>query len=195
MIRWAARAAAAALALSGAARADQVFLREAEVPRALFGEAAGASERKLLQLTEAELAALGRQLGRKIDGRAYPYLEVRGRAAGDGGAVAAPFVGYVFLLDALGKSQPITFAAAVRPDGALQDLQVMVYREPYGEEIRERRFRAQFVGKRTSDPLALGKDIDAISGATISSASAAYAARKALALGEILRARAGSKGP
>lgn len=187
-------AVAVALALGGAARADQVFLREAEAPRALFGEAAAASERKLLELTPAELAALGRQLGRRIDGRAYPYLEVRGKAPGDGGA-SAPLVGYVFLLDAMGKSQPITFAAAVRPDGALQDLQVLVYREPYGAEIRERRFRAQFAGKKASDPLALGKDIDAISGATISSASAAYAARKALALGQLLRARAGSQGP
>jgi hypothetical protein len=38
----------------------------------------------------------------------------------------------------------------------------------------------------------LGKDIDAISGATISSRSASYAARKALALFEVLRSRSGT---
>lgn len=185
---------AAALILAGAARADQVFLREAEAPRALFGEAAQASERKLLRLTDAELAALGQRLGRKIEGRDYPYLEVRAKPAGDGGP-APQLLGYVFLLDVLGKSQPITFAAGVKPDGALQDLQVMVYREPYGAEIRERRFRAQLAGKKPGDPVALGKDVDAISGATISSASAAYAARKALALGQLLRERDRPKAP
>ena len=65
----------------------------------------------------------------------------------------------------------------------------MVYRESHGWEIKDCRFRAQFQGKRASDPLVLGKDIDAISGATISSASAAYATRKALALAEALNAR------
>ena len=71
----------------------------------------------------------------------------------------------------------------------------MVYREPHGDEIRERRFRAQFAGKKLQDPLVVGKDIDAISGATISSSSAAYAARKGLALADLLRRRTAGKQP
>jgi len=77
----------------------------------------------------------------------------------------------------------------------VQDVQVMVYREPHGAEIRERRFRAQFSGKHLGQPLVVGKDIDAISGATISSHSAAYAVRKGLGLTDILRRRAGQKAP
>jgi Na+-translocating ferredoxin:NAD+ oxidoreductase RnfG subunit len=161
----------------------QVFLREADAPRAIFPESTAAT-RKTLDLNEAELAALGKALARKIEVRRYSYLEVRSNSG---------TIGFIFMLDVIGQSQPIGFAVGVTPDGTLQDVQVMVYREPQGEEIQEKRFRKQFTGKRLKDPIALGKDIDAISGATISSRSATYAARKGLVLVELLRARSGAE--
>ena len=167
-------------------RGAQAYLHEAQAARAIFPNAT-ASARKALVLNDAELAALEKAIGRRVDLRSYPYLE----AGGDEGTV-----GFVFLLDVIGQSQPITFAVGVSADGVLQDVQVMVYREPRGEEIQDRRFRRQFAGKRAKDPIALGKDIDAISGATISSRSATFAARKGLAIFELLRARAPArKGP
>ena len=175
--------------LPAAAWADQIFLSEADAPRALFGDGV-AAEHKTLQISDAELAELSRQLGRKVEARAYPYLEV----SGPGGA-SRPLLGYIFLIDVMGQNLPITFAVGVKADGAVQDVQVMVYREPHGAEIRERRFRAQFSGKHLGQPLVVGKDIDAISGATISSHSAAYAVRKGLGLTDILRRRAGQKAP
>lgn len=66
----------------------------------------------------------------------------------------------------------------------------MVYREPQGEAIQEKRFRKQFIGKRSKGPVTLDKDIDVISGATISSRAATFAARKGLALADLLRSRA-----
>ena len=186
-MRIARPAALLALALSPAvARADQVFLREADAPTALFGEGVHAT-RSSLVLGPAELAALSRRVGRRVDQRDYPYLAVS--------SAAGQLLGWIFVLDVVGQTLPITFAVGVKTDGRLQDLQVMVYREPHGSEIRERRFRAQFAGKRVDDPLIVGKDIDAITGATISSHSAAYAARKALALAEILRGRGGGAAP
>jgi hypothetical protein len=170
-----------------AARADQVFLSEGEAPRALFGSGV-AAERKVLELSDGELADLGRLVGRKIEVRKYPYLEVSSaepRPPGQPGRLQ----GYVFVLDVIGQSLPITFAVGVKADGIVQDIQVMVYRESHGGEVRERRFRAQFSGKTLQQPLVVGKDVDAISGATISSHSAAYAVRKGLALAELLRRR------
>jgi FMN-binding domain len=177
---------AALLAVALPAFADQQFLRESEAPRAIFGEHVS-SVRKTLELSPAELAALSGILERKVEIRSYPYLEVRAESDPE------PVLGQIFLLDVVGQSQPITFAVGVKQDGALQDLQVMVYREPHGDEIREKRFRAQFAGKKLQDPLVVGKDIDAISGATISSSSAAYAARKGLALADLLRRRSSGK--
>ena len=169
-----------------AARADQVFLSEAEAPRALFGSGV-AAERKVLELSDGELAELGQLLGRKIEVRRYPYLEVSAEPPPQGQPDRPQ--GYVFLLDVIGQSLPITFAVGVKADGTVQDVQLMVYRETHGNEIRERRFRAQFSGKTLQQPLVVGKDVDAISGATISSHSAAYAVRKGLALAELLRRR------
>ena len=159
----------------------QVYLLEAEAPRAIFPDST-TSARKVLELSDTEQAALAKVLDRKVEVRNYAYLEVRN----DKGPI-----GVIFMLDVIGQSQPIAFAVGVRPDGALQDVQVMVYREPQGEAIQERRFRKQFTGKRLTDPITLGKDIDAISGATISARSATYAARKGLALAQVVRARAG----
>jgi Na+-translocating ferredoxin:NAD+ oxidoreductase RnfG subunit len=157
----------------------QTYLREADAARAIFPEST-ASTRKSLDLSDAEVAALSKALGRRVDARSYPYLEAKNERG---------LLGFIFILDVIGESQPITFAVGVTADGALADVQVMVYREPQGEAISEKRFRKQFVGKRAKDPITLDKDIDAISGATISSRSATFAARKGLLLSEALRGR------
>jgi Na+-translocating ferredoxin:NAD+ oxidoreductase RnfG subunit len=157
----------------------QSYLREADAARALFPEST-VSVRKMLDLSEAEVAVIAKALGRRIEMRSYPYLEVRTEKA---------LAGIIVMLDVIGESQPITFAVGVTVGGALQDVQVMVYREPQGEAIHEQRFRKQFVGKRSKDPITLDKDIDAISGATISSRSATFAARKGLLLAEVWRSR------
>jgi Na+-translocating ferredoxin:NAD+ oxidoreductase RnfG subunit len=157
----------------------QTYLREADAARAIFPEGT-ASPRKSLELSDADLAAISRALGRRVDTRSYAYLDV---------TTEKGTAGVIFILEVIGESQPITFAVGVTPDGALQDIQVMVYRETQGEAIQEKRFRKQFAGKRLKDPIALDKDIDAISGATISSRSATFAAHKGLLLAEVLRGR------
>jgi Na+-translocating ferredoxin:NAD+ oxidoreductase RnfG subunit len=158
----------------------QTYLHEADAAHAMFPESTD-SVRRHLDLGDAEVAALSKALGRRVDARSYAYLEVKGEKG---------TVGLIFILDVIGESLPITFAIGVTADGALQDVQVMVYREPQGEAIQEKRFRKQFVGKRAKDPITLDKDIDAISGATISSRSATFAARKGLQLAEVVRSRA-----
>jgi H+/Na+-translocating ferredoxin:NAD+ oxidoreductase subunit G len=173
-------ALAAVLVVPGnTARADQTYLREPDAPKAIFPDSTTA-ERRTLALSDAELKLLSEKLGRRVDAAQYPYFDVR---------TQNDALGVVFLLDVVGQSRPISFAIGVTSDGSLRDLQVMVYREPQGEQIQEARFRRQFAGKRVKDPLTLGKDIDVISGASISSRSATYAARKALWLAEILRGR------
>ena len=166
----------ACLLVATPALADRVLLKENDAPALLGGKTA---TRKTLELSDDQLAQLGKDLGRKITASRYPYLEVRDDQGHPLGAI--------FLLDVIGQSQPITFAVAVGADGTLRDVAVMVYREAHGEEIADKRFRKQFAGKHVADPIALGKDIDAISGATISSRSATFAARKGLRLAELVR--------
>ena len=169
----------AVVALAGAARADRVYLVETDAPKAIFPEGTGAEAHEL-DLGDTELKALEKRLGKRVEVRQYRYLDVMKSDA---------LVGRIFFLDVVGQSKLIGFGVGVTPDGALRDVEVMIYRETQGDQIREARFRRQFAGKKLEDPIALGKDIDAVSGATISSRSAAYAGRKALALDEVLRAR------
>jgi Na+-translocating ferredoxin:NAD+ oxidoreductase RnfG subunit len=71
---------------------------------------------------------------------------------------------------------------AVSPDGSIIGIEVLIYRESQGSDIRSARFMRQFTGKTLHAPLKLNRDIDSISGATLSSRSTTHAAKKALAL-------------
>jgi len=90
--------------------------------------------------------------------------------------------GYAVTLDVIGKERPITFMVAVSPEGKVSGVEVLIYRESRGSEIRSKRFIQQFINKTITSPLILGRDIDAISGATLSSRSITHAVKKALAL-------------
>ena len=80
-----------------------------------------------------------------------------------------------------GEGQPITFLVAVDPGDHLKDVDILVYREPYGGEVAYDSWRKQFRGKSAQDPMEVGKDIRSISGATISVNSVTVAVRKAVA--------------
>ena len=90
--------------------------------------------------------------------------------------------GYAVIDDELGLHQPITFATRLTSKGVVDRVEIMVYREPRGDEVRDPRFRKQFEGKTAADPLRIDRDIDAVSGATVSSASLATGVRRAAVL-------------
>lgn len=90
--------------------------------------------------------------------------------------------GWLLLVDEIGKHQPIHFAVAIDRKGTVLGVEVLEYRENYGEQIGRAPFLAQFKGKRWEDSIQVGGDIDAISGATYSCYATTRAVRKALAL-------------
>lgn len=94
--------------------------------------------------------------------------------------------GYAIVDDQLGEHQPITFATKLSQRAVVERVEILAYREPRGDEVRDARFRGQFVGKTSHDQLRLNRDIDAVTGATISSAATALAVRRAAVLVEEL---------
>ena len=94
---------------------------------------------------------------------------------------AGTLLGFAQVRNVKGKDQPITFLVAIDSSNALKDIDVLVYREPYGGEVAYEPWRKQFRGKTSTDPLIVGKDIRNVSGATISSHSVTLGVRKALA--------------
>jgi Na+-translocating ferredoxin:NAD+ oxidoreductase RnfG subunit len=66
----------------------------------------------------------------------------------------------------------------------IQDMVVLSFEEKRGRPIARKAFLDQFIGKGAGDPIAVNDDIKGVSGATISSKSAASAARDAIILFE-----------
>lgn len=74
-----------------------------------------------------------------------------------------------FLVDeVLGKHEYITWALTLDAEGAVQQVEVLQYLETYGDQIRNAKWRAQFIGKKTGAALKVDDDIQNISGATLS---------------------------
>lgn len=90
--------------------------------------------------------------------------------------------GYALVDEQLGQHEPITFGVQLLPDASIVRIEVMVYREAYGEGVRAEGFRRQFVGLAFLNPMRAGKEIKIVSGATISSRSLSTGARRASAL-------------
>ena len=89
-------------------------------------------------------------------------------------------LGFAVIREVKGKDQPITFLVATDTGDRLRDIDILVYREPYGGEVAYDAWRRQFRGKSTDDPLQVGRDIRTISGATISVNAVTLGVRKAL---------------
>ena len=96
-------------------------------------------------------------------------------------------LGWLGLLDEMGKVKPITFLVAIDNALKIKEVRVLVYRDIFGDQIRRKSFLRQFQGKTIKNRLVIGWDIDAVTGATISSQSAAIAAKKALGVVEKLK--------
>lgn len=86
-----------------------------------------------------------------------------------------------WILEEIGKVKPITTGLAV-DRGAIERVRVLIYRESRGWEVRHDFFTAQFVGARIGANRRLDRNIDGISGATLSVRALTNLARLALYL-------------
>jgi hypothetical protein len=78
--------------------------------------------------------------------------------------------GYAYLTHGMGRYEAFDFVVLYSTDLQIQKVDILVYRSDHGYEIMNKRWLAQFNGK-TGCNLVYGKDIDAISGATLSGTS------------------------
>ena len=77
-------------------------------------------------------------------------------------------IAYAFLDNVIGKSMPITFMVILNIDGDIINTNVVKYREAYGGEVGNKGWLQQFINFNNNSDYTIGKDIDGISGATIS---------------------------
>ena len=95
----------------------------------------------------------------------------------------------IFIDQVLGKHEFITYAAGVTAEAKIKTIEIMEYRETYGQQVRKEEWRKQFIGKDVKSPLKVEKDIVNLSGATLSSVHVTNGVRRILHTYEIIRNR------
>lgn len=158
---------------------EGAFLSEEEAPKAVFPEATH-FDKKIIPSTEALREKMKALLGRtrpSIWEAAYVTFLARRNDER---------LGFAVIAEEIGKHRPITFIVGIKPDGKVKDVALMVYREPYGGEVRDRRFMRQYHEKDLTAPLLPYRDIVNIAGATLSVQSIGRGVRKVLALAKLV---------
>jgi hypothetical protein len=90
--------------------------------------------------------------------------------------------GYAVVQNTIGKHKPMTYMVGVDNQGFVSDIELLVFREARGSEVRQKRFNAQYEGKSVLDPVRINKDIINISGATMSVRSMSAGIKRVLVL-------------
>ena len=92
----------------------------------------------------------------------------------------AGIAGYGVERTVVSRSGPFVILVLVEPGLRVAQATVLSYPGERGREVRSPAFTQQFVGKGLDDPLRLGQDIDAMTGATISSRAMTDGVRQAV---------------
>jgi hypothetical protein len=118
-----------------------------------------------------EIADLEISLGWRIPEREFVFHR---------GCQGGRDLGVAMVTEEKGRFKPITFLVKVNPEGEVEAVHVMVYRESRGDGVRRQRFLKQFRGRNADDPLRMNRDVTNLSGATMSSRAITAGVRRVL---------------
>src|SRR3989338_6447363 len=150
----------------------QVFLEEDKAITSIFK---GCDEVLVdrLALTQDEKQRLENRLKARIDENAFDVFT---------GKKDGKIYRYAIITDEMGCFHPITFIMSMKPDGKIEQVAVMIYRESRGKEVIRERFLHQYKGKSLNNPIRVNKDIINITGATTSVRGVNRGVRKMMAV-------------
>ena len=165
---------------------EGVFLKEEEAPRAVFPDTTSV-DRKVIPSSEDLRSKIAQRMGKTKTSLWEDFYVTFIVKKGES------ILGYAVIVEEIGKHRPITFVVGIGTDHKIKDAALMVYREAYGGEVRDRRFLQQYKGKSLKDPLLPYRDIQNISGATLSVEAIGRGSKKALALIELVYLEGGGQ--
>lgn len=150
----------------------EVFMSEEEAVKLMFPK----SERikkELLKVSAEKKAVIEERIGWKFPEEAFEvYI----------GETGAQIDGYALVQNTIGKHKPMTYMVGVDARGRVSNVELLVFREARGSEVRTKRFNVQYEGKTVLDPVRINKDIINISGATMSVRSISAGVKRVLVL-------------
>jgi Na+-translocating ferredoxin:NAD+ oxidoreductase RnfG subunit len=173
MRRWQRWAAPPAVVLSMAAPAHATQYLSVEAAQRVTFPSATQFVAAHVVFRPADVAAIEKLSGQKVRTRGEQVW----RALADDRLLGYFVVDYV-----IGKHLVIDYAVALSPEGQVQRVEILEYRESYGGEITNHAWLAQFAGKTLRDPLQVDRDIRNISGATLSSHHVTEGVKRVLAI-------------
>lgn len=136
----------------------EVFLTEEDAVKLMFPK----SERirkELLTIPADKKAIVENRIGWKFPEESFEvYI----------GETGTHIDGYALVQNTIGKHKPMTYMVGVDAHGLVSNVELLIFREARGSEVRTKRFNVQYEGKSALDPVRINKDIINISGATMS---------------------------
>lgn len=108
------------------------------------------------------------------------------------GRSSAGIVGFVYFDAHRVRTLPETLMIVVRPDGAIERIEILSFSEP-ADYLPRPRWLDQLDGRKLDDELSLKRAIRPISGATLSGRAIVNASRKVLAIHRVIQARPAPK--
>lgn len=176
------RAALLALILSAGAIAHEddnarVHLTKQEALEQVAFPEADRIERRTLFLEPADQESLSERARSRFESRLQTvYVGYRDEV----------IIGYAVIDTDTVRTKAATYLAVLEPDGQLRDFRILAWQEP-PEYQPPQRWLDRFHGRRLSgSSLDVGRDVDAISGATLSVRMLTEHVRRTLALHELL---------
>jgi Na+-translocating ferredoxin:NAD+ oxidoreductase RnfG subunit len=150
----------------------EVFLTEDEALKLMFPKSEQI-RKDLIRLTSEKKTLIEERIGWKFPEDAFEvYI----------GETGTQIDGYALIQNTIGKHKPMTYMVGVDAHGRVSNVELLVFREARGSEVRTKRFNVQYEGKTASDPVRLNKDIINISGATMSVRSMTAGIKRVLVL-------------
>ena len=150
----------------------EVYLKEDESLKLMFPKSEHI-RKEIIKLDPEKKAQIEERIGWKFPEESFEvYI----------GQTGTQIDGYALVQNTIGKHKPMTYMVGVDNKGLVSDVELLVFREARGSEIRQKRFNAQYEGKSVLDPVRINKDIINISGATMSVRSMSAGIKRVLAL-------------
>jgi Na+-translocating ferredoxin:NAD+ oxidoreductase RnfG subunit len=150
----------------------EVFLTEDEALKLMFPNS-GRIRKDVIRLTPEKKTQIEERIGWKFPEEFFEvYI----------GETGAQIDGYALIQNTIGKHKPMTYMVGIDHTGHVLNVELLVFREARGSEVRTKRFNVQYEGKTVLDPVRLNKDIINISGATMSVRSMTAGIKRVLVL-------------
>ncbi len=150
----------------------EVYLKEEESLKIMFPKSDHV-HKELIKLTPEKKSSIEERIGWKFPEESFEiYI----------GETGSQIDGYALVQHTIGKHKPMTYMVGMDNKGLVSDVELLVFREARGSEVRQKRFNAQYEGKSVLDPVRINKDIINISGATMSVRSMSAGIKRALVL-------------